>query len=286
MHPPSCQPGPREGVRTRPIGSSRWCGTAARFIPATRTPTLPRDGNQLLGRIVERDHASARRASTTAACCGSPGHQSGIRLYAPREAPPRRAISVVARRHRPARGCGGADSAAAGRALTPSAGCATPCRSGSCQLRPGSAVPPHAFPARGSMAWIGLDGYEDEGETAPAEPYVFCRRSIPLSGIGADSSCSGDGRPASRRIPLPRRGSLAITRCRCSGGTRDWLGQRVLARRRAHCRSGIRRTRPAHPGVSSRRRSQRESSIGCATFLEGLRLGGSQATGTVGSRAL
>ncbi|KAG1376186.1 hypothetical protein G6F59_018280 [Rhizopus arrhizus] len=45
-------------------------------------------------------------------------------------------------------------------------------------------------------------------------------RSTPWSGTGAASRCSGTGPTSSRPTRRRRNASLAITHCRCYGGTR------------------------------------------------------------------
>ena len=100
-----------------------------------RRSFLARLGHELLGRFVDGDHAPARTACTTTACCAWRGATGGIRLYAAHVAragadatrPDARArvdalVDVAVQRVR----------AAARRRPWPgsSTGCATPCRNG------------------------------------------------------------------------------------------------------------------------------------------------------------
>ena len=87
----------------------------ARRRPPARSgcALLARDRDQLLGRLVQRDHASARRACTTGAGCAWCGARQGIRIYAahehataPIDAAARRArldalVDVIVRKYAP-----------------------------------------------------------------------------------------------------------------------------------------------------------------------------------------
>ena len=80
----------------------------------------------------------------------------------------------------------------------------------------------------------------------PTAPYASSRRSIPSSGIGAGSSCSGDGAIASKPTrPRPNE-NLAITPFRCCGAIASSAGaisQSSMARcgRRSDTSTAVRR---------------------------------------------
>ena len=188
-------------------------------------PLRARHGHELLGRLVERDHAPARRhALPRPAARGAA--RGGIRIYAAHE-------------HRPrARRCRGAARARSTRSSTSSCASTRRCRRRACRTscsRLRYAVPQWqrraeagaAARARQRLAHARVDGVdwywpadEDPQTRGAATTRCGCwRRSIRSSGTAAASSCSGAGPTASRPTRRRRSASSATTRCRCCGAT-------------------------------------------------------------------